>query len=212
MMSSFAVRTAQQTRHLLFEAVIKGALLRRRLGFAPRFARWLFKVARLGHRSWLRNRPWLGFGAGVGFGAWAAQRRLQPMRHLGEILIGARGERGLGGDRLLSRARGLSHRLSHRFAHRLTDGLTDGLTRGFTDRLAHDLAYRFAHRLAGDFARSLTRDLAMHFARPFSRYFPWQLPWFSWFSWFPWHFAGNLASEFAWRHFAHWRFAERGLA
>src|SRR6266545_1461019 len=163
MMSSFAVRTAQQTRHLLFEAVIKGALLRRRLGFAPRFARWLFKVARLGHRYWLRNRPWLGFGAGVGFGAWATQRRLQPMRHLGEILIGGRGERGLGGDRLLSRARGLSHRLSHRFAHRFTDGL------------AHDLAHRFAHRLAGDFA-------------------------------------GNLARELAWRHLAHWRFAERGLA
>src|SRR5262245_14464198 len=38
-MSSFTARTAQQTRHLLFEAVIKGALRRWRLGFAPRFAR-----------------------------------------------------------------------------------------------------------------------------------------------------------------------------
>src|SRR5882724_11624718 len=121
MMSSFAVRTAQQTRHLLFEAVIEGALLWRRLGFAPRFARCRFKGTRLGHC--LRNRPWLGFGAGLGFGAWTAQRSLKPMRHLGKVLIG--GCRGLGGG-LLRRARGLSDRLAHRFAHRLTDRLAHG--------------------------------------------------------------------------------------
>src|SRR6266700_2488854 len=123
MMSSFAVRTAQQTRHLLFEAVIKGALLRRRLGFATRFARWLFKGARLGHWCWLRSWPWLGFGAHLGFGAaWAAQRRLQPMRHFGKILIGGCSERCLGGGRLLRCARDLSHRLAHHWLthHRLT--------------------------------------------------------------------------------------------
>ena len=69
MMSSFAARTAQQTRHLLFEAVIKGTLLRRRLGFAPCFARCRFKGTRLGHWCGLRNRPWLGLGAHLGFGA-----------------------------------------------------------------------------------------------------------------------------------------------
>jgi hypothetical protein len=192
-MSSFAVWTAQQTRHLLFEAVIKGALRWRRLGVAPRFARCRFKGTRLGHC--LRDRPWLGFGAGLGFGAWTAQRSLQPVRHFGEILIG--GCRGLGGG-VLRRARGLSDRLAHRLSQRFAHRLTDRLAHGFTERLAHDLAYWFAHRLAGNFARSLTRDLAMHFARHFSWYLPWH---------FPRHVAGNLAGEFACRHLAHWRFA-----
>jgi hypothetical protein len=74
------------------------------------------------------------------------------MCHLGEILIGDCSERGLGGGRLMRRARGLSHRLSQRFAH--------GFTRGFADRLAHDLA--------GQFARQFARIFPWHFAGNFA--------------------------------------------
>src|SRR5215470_938393 len=98
MMSSFAARTAQQTRHLLFEAVIKGALRRRRLGFAPRVAQWLLKGTRLGHRGGLRDGPWLRLRARLGFGAaWTAEHSLQPMCHFGKVLIGGCRKRSLGG-------------------------------------------------------------------------------------------------------------------
>src|SRR5689334_14513346 len=206
MMSSFAARTAQQTRHLLFEAVIKGTLRRRRLGFAPRFARWPFKRTRLGHGCGLRNRPWLGFRTRLGFAAaWTAEHRLQPMCHLGEILIGGCCKRSLGGGRLLRSACDLSHRLPHHFTHRLTDD-------GFTHRLTHGrFTNRLAHHLAGDFAGSFTYDLALHVPMRFALHFTRQ---------FSWHFASDFACRHlahSWlapnrlpqRWLAHWRFAHR---
>src|SRR5215470_7934372 len=112
MSSRLAVRTAQQTRHLLLEAVVE-RFLRRRLGVgtgrgAARRPRALGGAARargflaLGR---LRSRR---VSCGVLGSTLAlrrpAQRGFEPLRHFREILVGGRRvERGIGGG---SRGRG----------------------------------------------------------------------------------------------------------
>src|SRR5262245_63610798 len=98
MMSSFAV-TAQQTRHLLFEAVVRGFARGggSRLAAGPCFAwhrpriRWrqrlVFRQLRLRHRGEPRFRTAAVDPAAIVSADRAAERRLKSLRHLGPILV-----------------------------------------------------------------------------------------------------------------------------
>ena len=95
MLSRFAVRTAEQTRHLLFEAVVDGFWGRRR---SRRWAGWTFDVRGLAARcggfgpadvvqvAGAIGRP--GSGARGSRPPEGAKRRLQLMRHFGKVLFG----------------------------------------------------------------------------------------------------------------------------
>ena len=115
MLSRFVVWTAQQTRHLLFEAVVERALLWRRSRLRTRGTAFATGLPRLSGcaRRWrlrrqivvrrFRHGPWrrLGQRRSLGFRR-TAQRRFQPLRHLGQILVGRRVElrlRGCNGRR-----------------------------------------------------------------------------------------------------------------
>src|SRR5580704_8808185 len=154
MMSRFSARTAQEARHLLFKTVIEG-----------------FRRLRLGRRGGGARRHWRIHIGGrtrlAGLGR-AAQRRLQPLRHVGQVLVGAGVELRLGRD-------GRDLRLAHpdrlacglAFAHRLP--LPHRLARlfalpyrlPFPDRLAFAHWLTFAHWLALDRDVALADDLAL---------------------------------------------------